>query len=62
MYTKLDDWRHANKVNKLLQSNPYVTQKQICNELITNWYRLKYLEKQGLITLNRRFADVAKSI
>jgi hypothetical protein len=62
MYTKLDDWRHAHKVNKLLQSNPSITQKQIYSELITNWHRLKYLEKQGLINLNRRFADVAKSI
>jgi hypothetical protein len=54
MYTKLDDWRHAHKVNKILQENPHITQKDMCSKLITNWHRLKYLEQQGLITLNRR--------
>ena len=54
MYTKLDDWRHAHKVNELLRSNPSMTQKEICKLLITNFYRLKYLEQQGLIKLRRR--------
>ena len=54
MYTKLDDWRHAHKVNELLRSNPSMTQKELCKKLITNYYRLKYLEQQGLIKLRRR--------
>ena len=54
MYTKLDDWRHAHKVNELLRSNPSMTQKELCNIMITNFHRLKYLEQQGLIKLRRR--------
>jgi hypothetical protein len=54
MYTKLDDWRHAHKVNELLRSNPSMTQKELCKLLITNFHRLKYLEQQGLIKLRRR--------
>lgn len=54
MYSKLDDWRHAHKVNELLRSNPSMTQKELCKKLITNYYRLKYLETQGLIQLKRR--------
>ena len=54
MYTKLDDWRHAHKVNELLLSNPSMTQKELCKLLLTNFHRLKYLEKQGLIKLRRR--------
>jgi hypothetical protein len=54
MYTKLDDMRHAHKVNELLRSNPSITQKELCGALITNWHRLKYLEQQGHITIKRR--------
>jgi len=54
MYTKLDDWRHAHKVNELLWSNPSITQKELCKLLLTNFHRLKYLEQQGLIKLRRR--------
>ena len=54
MYTKLDDRLHAHKVNELLRSNPSMTQKELCKKLITNYYRLKYLEQQGLIQLKRR--------
>jgi hypothetical protein len=54
MYTKLDDWRHAHKVNELLRSNPSMTQKELCKLLITNFHRLKYLEQQKLIKLRRR--------
>jgi hypothetical protein len=54
MYTKLDDWRHAHKVNELLRSNPSMTQKELCKLMITNFHRLKYLELQGLIKLRRR--------
>jgi hypothetical protein len=54
MYTKLDDWCHAHKVNELLRSNPSMTQKELCKLMITNFHRLKYLEQQGLIKLRRR--------
>ena len=54
MYTKLDDWRHAHKVNELLRSNPSMTQKELCKLLLTNFHRLKYLEQQELIKLRRR--------
>ena len=54
MYTKLDDWRHAHKVNELLRSNPSMTQKELYKLMITNFHRLKYLEQQGLIKLRRR--------
>jgi hypothetical protein len=54
MYTKLDDWRHAHKVNELLRSNPSITQKELCKLLLTNFHRLRYLEQQGLIKLRRR--------
>ena len=61
MYTRLDDERLANKVNELRQSNPNITQKEICNILVTNWHRLKSLEEYGYFQLERRFAHDAKS-
>jgi len=60
MYTKLDDWRHAHKVNELLRSNPSMTQKELCKLMITNFHRLKYLELQGLIKLRRRHEQRTK--
>ena len=62
MYTILDDWRHAHKVNELLRSNPSMTQKELCRKLITNFYRLKYLEQQGLIKLRRKHEQRTKEI
>jgi hypothetical protein len=61
LYSVLDDRGLAHKVNKLLQVEPSITQKELCNKLITNWHRLNYLEQQGYIKLKRRFADDAKS-
>ena len=61
MYTKLDDWRHAHKVNKLLLSNPSMTQKELCKLLLTNFHRLRYLEQQGLIKLRRRHEQRTKT-
>lgn len=61
MYTKLDDWRHAHKVNEILRSNPSITQKELCRKLLLNWYRLKYLEQQGYFNLKRRNANDAKT-
>jgi len=51
MYTKLDDTRQANKINAYINANPNATRKLIIKDCITNWYRLKYLEQQGLIAL-----------
>jgi len=61
MYTKLDDMRLAHKVNKVLQEEPSITQKELCKKLITNWHRLKYLEQQGYFILKRRNEDDAKT-
>jgi hypothetical protein len=61
MYTKLDDMKLAHKVNKVLQEEPSITQKELCMKLITNWHRLKYLEQQGYFILNRRNANDAKT-
>ena len=61
MYTRLEDEWLANKVNELRQSNPNITQKEICNMLVTNWHRLKSLEEYGYFQLERRFAHDAKT-
>ena len=62
MYTKLDDRKLSHKVNEILQAQPSITQKELCNKLITNWHRLKYLEQQGYFIIKRRIANDAKSI
>jgi hypothetical protein len=49
MYTKLDDQKHAKKINDYLIKNPMATQKEISINLLTNFYRIKYLVKQGLV-------------
>lgn len=54
LYSVLDDRRQAHKVNEVLQAEPNITQKELYSRCITNWYRLKYLEQQGYIKLNRR--------
>ena len=51
MYTKLDDWRHAHKVNELLQDKPNATILYISSKLGLCDARLKYLHKEGLINL-----------
>jgi len=33
MYTKLDDWRHAHKVNELLKDKPNATKLYISSKL-----------------------------
>jgi len=55
LYSVLDDKRLAHKVNEILQTEPNITQKELGMKLITNWYRLKYLETQGYFKLTRRF-------
>lgn len=54
MYTKIDDWLHAKKINDYLISNPNATKKDVGKSCITNWHRIKYLEQSGLIKLKAR--------
>lgn len=61
VYSVRYDKSQATKINKILLSYPYITKKELCRVCITNWHRLKYLEEQGLINLNRSFANVAKN-
>ena len=51
MYTKLDDWRHAHKVNEVLLKEPTVTKKYISSVLGLCDARLNYLHKVGLINI-----------
>jgi len=64
MYTKLDDWRHAHKVNELLQDKPNATKAYISSEVGLCDVRLNYLHKVGLINIEhtkRRFTNDAKT-
>ena len=51
MYTKLDDWRHAHKVNELLKDTPNATKLYISSKLGLCNARLNYLHEQGLIDI-----------
>ena len=51
MYTKLDDQNHINKINLFMTSYPDARLKDIERKLNINWYRLKQLEKTGLLVL-----------
>jgi hypothetical protein len=51
MYTKLDDKRQAKFIINYMRTNPNCTRKQIVQNTVTTWTRLKYLEKQGYFTL-----------
>jgi len=64
MYTKLDDWRHAHKVNELLQDKPTATIKHSSSVLGLCDTRLNFLHKEGLINIEhtkRRFTNDAKT-
>jgi hypothetical protein len=64
MYTKLDDWRHAHKVNEVLQDKPNATKSYISSKLGLCDARLNYLHKVGLINIQhtkRRYANEAKT-
>ena len=52
MYTKIDDWKLANKIIEYLQNNPNATQKEICQEFRTNERRLNQLEEEHLINIS----------
>ena len=53
MYTKLDDQRKANFIKQYLQKHPNCTRKELVQETVTTWTRLKSLEMQGYFTLPR---------
>lgn len=51
MYTKLDDQRKANFIKTYMDINPSCTRKELVQETVTTWTRLKNLEKQGYFKL-----------
>ena len=54
VYSVSYDKSQAAKINKIMLSYPDITQKELCRACITNWYRLKYLEQEGLIKIRRK--------
>jgi hypothetical protein len=53
MYTKLDDQRKANFIKTYMFNHPNCTRKELVQETVTTWTRLKNLEQQGYLTLPR---------
>ena len=51
MYTKLDDQRKANFIKNYMETNPNCTRKELVQETVTTWTRLKSLEQQGYFKL-----------
>ena len=51
MYTQLDDQRKAKFIKEYLNTHPGCTRKQIVQETVTTWTRLKSLERQGYLKL-----------
>ena len=51
MYTKLEDLKTAEIINFYIAKNPHATRTNIVESCYTNFHRLKYLEKEGLIKL-----------
>jgi hypothetical protein len=49
MYTKLDDKRHAKKINEYIMRHPHATKKEIMVNVFTNHHRIKYLQQEGLV-------------
>lgn len=49
MYTKLDDQKHAKKINEYIMNHPNATKKEIMANVYTNYYRIKYLLQEGLV-------------
>jgi hypothetical protein len=55
MYTKLDDLRHAHKVNRVLLEEPTATKKHISSVVGLCDARLNYLHKVGLINIQHTY-------
>ena len=51
MYTQLDDQRKANFIKNYINTHPNCTRKELVQETVTTWTRLKSLEKQGYYKL-----------
>lgn len=49
MYTRLDDIKHASKINGYIQTHPNANKQDITTHLYTNYHRLQYLINEGLI-------------
>ena len=50
-YTKLDDERKAKFIVNYMQKYPNCNRKQLVQDTVTTWTRLKSLEKQGYFIL-----------
>jgi hypothetical protein len=61
VYSVNYDREQAKRINRILLSYPYITQKELCRACITNYHRLKYLEQQGLIKLRRKHEQRTKT-
>lgn len=61
VYSASYDREQAKRINRILLSYPYITQKELCKACITNAHRLKYLEQQGLINLRRKYEQRTKA-
>lgn len=53
VYTKLDDQRKANFIKNYIANHPNCTRKELVQETVTTWTRLKYLEQEGYLNLPR---------
>jgi len=51
MYTQLDDQRKANFIKNYINTHPNCTRKELVQETVTTWTRLKSLERQGYYKL-----------
>ena len=51
MYTQLDDQRKANFIKQYLETHPNCTRKELVQETVITWTRLKSLEQQGYYKL-----------
>ena len=51
VYSVKYDKEQALKIMAYVNNNPTAHRTKIAKDCITNFYRLKYLEKEGLITL-----------
>jgi len=55
MYTKLDDQRKADFIINYMAKHPNCTRKELVQETVTTWTRLKSLEQQGYLTLPKYY-------
>ena len=57
MYTKLDDQRKANFIKNYISTHPNCTRKELMQETVITWTRLKYLEQEGYLKLKKYYDD-----